>query len=111
MFNLFKLFSAGAKAYKNLPGKEFKEEFKSASKPVLIDVRTPSEFASGSIKGARNINLMSPRFKDIFGQLPKEKEYFLFCRSGSRSAQACKIMAKEGYKVANLKGGINEWPS
>jgi rhodanese-related sulfurtransferase len=111
MFNLLKLFTPKPKAYKNLTGTAFQGEYKNAYKSVLIDVRTPSEFASGSIMGARNINIMSPRFKDTISQLPKDKEYFLFCRSGSRSAQACKIMAKEGFKVANLKGGIHEWPS
>jgi rhodanese-related sulfurtransferase len=110
MFKLLNLFSSGSTAYKNLAGKEFKAAYQNTNKPVLIDVRTASEFASGSIKGARNINFTSPRFKDIISQLPKDKEYFLFCRSGSRSAQACKIMSKEGFKVANLRGGISEWP-
>lgn len=107
---MFNLFASKTKAYKNLNGKEFKEEFKASNKPVLIDVRTPGEFASGTIAGSKTIDMMSPLFKDAIGKLDKDKDYYVFCRSGNRSAQACNIMAKEGFKVANLKGGIGEWP-
>lgn len=107
---MFNLFSSDTKAYKNLNGREFKEQFQNVKKGVFLDVRTPGEFASGTIKGAKNIDIMSASFKESVSKLDKEKEYFLFCRSGNRSGQACNIMSKEGFKVYNLKGGVAEWP-
>ncbi len=107
---MFNLFSSDTKAYKNLNGREFKEQFQNVKKAVLLDVRTPGEFASGTIKGAKNIDIMSASFKESVSKLDKEKEYFLFCRSGNRSGQACNIMSKEGFKVYNLKGSVEDWP-
>lgn len=107
---MFNLFSIGTKAYENLNGREFKERFTATAGAVLVDVRTPGEFSSGTIKGAKNIDFMSSSFKDQFLKLDKNKEYFLFCRSGNRSGQACNVLAKEGYKVYNLDGGVGAWP-
>lgn len=105
MFNIF-----SEKAYKNLDGQEFKEQFNQSGNAKLLDVRTPAEFAGGTLQGATNMDMMSAMFKDAVLKLDKDKEYFLFCRSGNRSGQACNMMAKEGFKVHNLKGGIDEWP-
>ena len=105
MFGLF-----GPKNYEALNGHEFQKRYKSSQGAVLIDVRTSGEFRSGSIRGARNIDIMSPGFSQQVEHLDKSKEYFLFCRSGSRSAQACNHMAKIGFKVYNLNGGVNDWP-
>ncbi|GCC51531.1 rhodanese-like domain-containing protein [Chryseotalea sanaruensis] len=107
---MFNLFSMGTKTYENLDGLEFKEKFTGTASAVLVDVRTPGEFSSGTIKGAKNIDFMSSSFKEQFLKLDKNKEYFLFCRSGNRSGQACNILSKEGYKVYNLDGGIGAWP-
>lgn len=107
---MFNIFSSDTKAYKSLIGRDFKEEFNKSNQSVLIDVRTAAEFAAGTIPGARNIDIMSPSFEAKVSMLDKSKEYFIFCRSGSRSAQACNIMAEQGYKVYNLKGGVNAWP-
>jgi len=107
---MFNLFSLGSKAYENLTGLAFKEKFKTTKGAVLVDVRTLGEFRSGSLKGAKHIDFMSYSFKDEFLKLDKDKEYFLFCRSGSRSGQACNVLSKEGYKVYNLAGGIGAWP-
>jgi rhodanese-related sulfurtransferase len=106
MFGLF-----ATKNYENLRGKEFKEKFVSSPNAVLIDVRTPGEFRSGTIKGARNIDIMSPAFANQIESLDKDKEYFLFCRTGNRSGQACNYMAKNGFKVYNLAGTPNDWPA
>lgn len=103
-------FFTGTQAYENLTGASFKEKFMRTSHAELIDVRTNGEFAGGTIRGAKNIDFMSASFRDEFLKLDKEKEYFLFCRSGGRSAQACNILSKEGYKVTNLAGGIGSWP-
>lgn len=107
---MFNLFSMGTKAYENLDGHKFKEKFTGTAGAVLVDVRTSGEFSSGTIKGAKNIDFMSSSFKEQFLKLDKNKEYFLFCRSGNRSGQACNILSKEGYKVYNLDGGVGAWP-
>lgn len=107
---MFNLFSIGTKNFENLRGPEFKEKFNKSTGAVLLDVRTAGEFRGGTIKGARNIDFMSPAFLSQVATLDKSKEYFLLCRSGNRSAQACNLMAKEGFKVFNLAGGIGEWP-
>jgi rhodanese-related sulfurtransferase len=107
---MFNLFSFGTKAYENLNGAEFKTKYNQSKGAVLIDVRTPGEFRSGTIRGARNIDMMSPSFASQIATLDKNKEYFLVCRSGSRSGQACNLMAKEGFKVYNLAGGVGQWP-
>jgi rhodanese-related sulfurtransferase len=107
---MFNIFSFGTKAFQSLQGKEFKENYYKGKQPVLIDVRTAGEFATGSITGARNIDIMSPDFQRQVSALDRGKDYFLFCRSGNRSAQACGIMAGLGFNVYNLKGGIGAWP-
>ncbi len=107
---MFKFFSNRTEPYASLSGPEFKEAIDCCNNPVLIDVRTAGEFAAGSIKGARNIDIMSPDFNKQIEALDKRKEYFLFCRSGQRSQQACGRMASAGFKVHNLKGGIAAWP-
>lgn len=107
---MFDLFSTQTKAYKNLNGRDFKDAYQKANNAVLLDVRTPEEFSYGTIKGAKNLDIMSPHFRDSIGKLEKNKEYFVFCRSGSRSGQACALMAKEGLKAYNLADGIGAWP-
>ena len=107
---MFNLFATREKAFENLNGRAFKDA-QSKSDSVLLDVRTAGEFASGTIAGAKNIDMMSPLFFETINRLDKNKEYFVFCRSGNRSAQACSMMARQGFKVRNLDGGIGEYPN
>lgn len=107
---MFNILSTQTKAYENLNGREFKDAYRKTSHAVLLDVRTSGEFSYGTITGAKNLDIMSPHFSDAIRRLDKDKEYFVFCRSGSRSAHACAIMAKEGLKAYNLAGGIGTWP-
>lgn len=107
---MFNIFSSETKSYKDFNGREFKEAYNNSKQPVLIDVRTAGEFASGSIPGAKNIDIMSPDFQNLIASLDKSKDYFLFCRSGNRSQHACGIMADQGFSVYNLKGGVSAWP-
>ena len=83
--------------FKNLFGQKDNTQLKEVIKEgaFLVDVRTPSEFASGSVKGAVNIPL-----DKISGQLPKfknKKHIVVFCRSGNRSGQAKSILEKNGF--------------
>lgn len=94
----------------NLSGTTFKQEFENASNAILIDVRTASEYNSGTIKQALNIDIMQPDFLNKINNLDKQVTYFVFCRSGNRSGQACMVMEQLGYKAFNLIGGIGQWP-
>ena len=93
-----------------LSGRDFKQKFEKSSNSVLLDVRTPGEFSSGSLPNARNIDYLSGRFEAEINKLDKTKEYFVFCRSGARSAQACQILHSIGIQCYNLQGGIGQWP-
>jgi rhodanese-related sulfurtransferase len=96
--------------FDSLEGVDFKEKFSNTSSAALVDVRTPAEYASGTIENALNIDFFAPNFIDRFSQLPQDVEYFIFCRSGGRSGQACARLSMMGFKVNNLEGGIGEWP-
>ena len=77
---------------------------------VILDVRTPEEFAEGHIPGAINLDVNGSNFKDEIGKLDKAKSYEVYCRSGKRSLKASEMMQSEGFtKVTNLDGGILGW--
>jgi len=107
---MFNFFASKAKKYENLPAGPFHDLMTQAN-TVLIDVRTSGEIAGGKLRGARNIDIMSSSFVSQIKNLPKDKTYLIYCRSGNRSAQACEIMSEEGFEnVKNLSGGIMRWP-
>lgn len=78
---------------------------------VILDVRTPSEFAEGHIKGANNIDYYSETFQEELNKLDKNKTYFVYCRSGNRSGQTIGIMKTLGFsKIYNLSAaGMGDW--
>jgi rhodanese-related sulfurtransferase len=77
---------------------------------VVIDVRSAGEFKGGKIQGARNLDVSSGSFTESVKNLPKNKTYLLYCKSGSQSARAAGVMAELGFEqVKNLKGGIGSW--
>ena len=76
----------------------------------IVDVRTAEEYAEGHIDGAVNIDVKESSFMaQAKAQLDKSKMVAVYCRSGRRSAMAAGMLAAEGYKATNLKGGILEW--
>lgn len=97
-------------SYEDLNASAFKETLESTPNAVLIDVRTPAEFASGAIGNAINIDIMSYNFQQDIAKLSKDKTYMVYCRSGNRSGQACSVMSKMGLTCYNLAGGISAWP-
>ncbi|TXK45841.1 rhodanese-like domain-containing protein [Pontibacter qinzhouensis] len=107
---MFNIFGSKPKNYDNLDGNNFRARYQNAPKAALLDVRTAGEFAGGSIKGAKNLDVTSSQFQQALKTMDKDKEYFLFCRSGSRSGSACDMMSKEGFKAYNLAGGSGAWP-
>ena len=78
---------------------------------LVLDVRTPQEFEEGYIPEAININIYEAQlFLDALEKLDKSKNYYVYCRSGNRSRQACALMNTLGFATAyNLEGGIIEW--
>lgn len=95
----------------NLNEEKWVEGLKTSKNPEIIDVRTPAEFNEGYIEGARLINIQdTSTFMKEVEQLQKDKDYYVYCRSGRRSEMACQIMEKAGIENAfNLEGGIIDW--
>ena len=81
------------------------------SESVILDVRTEEEFESGYIKGALNMDIRGGAdFLASIESLDKCKSYFVYCRSGARSGQACQLMSQMGFNdVYNLEGGVLAW--
>jgi phage shock protein E len=76
---------------------------------VIIDVRTPEEFAAGHVVGALNIPVELPGFAEAISQLDPEATYAVYCRTGSRSAFATAEMAGLGYlHIFDLNGGFSD---
>lgn len=76
----------------------------------ILDVRTPEEWAEGSIAGAKKMNFFDDTFNDELSKLDKTKPVYVYCKSGGRSGKAAKKMDKMGFtKIYNLTGGITAW--
>lgn len=110
MFDFLKnLFTGGSGSYQNLDNNQFAEQMTQAD-TVILDVRTPGEFASGRIPKAINIDVTGNSFTAQIAKLDPQKNYLVYCRSGMRSAKACGIMAENGFThLFNLSGGISSW--
>ncbi len=96
---------------KDLNPSAWKAQMTKDKDAVLLDVRRAEEWQSGSIKGAINMDIMNWHpFLESANQLDKNKNYYVFCRSGMRSAQAMHLMDQLGFKhVYNLSGGLMNW--
>ena len=74
----------------------------------LLDVRSPLEFErEGHIKGARLLPL--PMLRQRRRELPRDRTIVCVCRSGNRSLVACEELARAGFDVVNLRGGLLAW--
>ncbi len=74
----------------------------------LIDIREPYEYKRGTIKTAKNIpmgNLLSAPEKYLL----KDKKYYIMCQSGGRSGNACRLLARQGFDVMNVTGGMGSY--
>jgi len=77
---------------------------------VIIDVRTPEEFAEGFIENAVNIDFYSATFRDDLDKLDKDKTYLIYCRTGRRSGLAIPMMQELNFmEVYDMLGGITRW--
>ena len=108
---LNKKIFAQQSCFENIDNKKFKEKMKVADKPLILDVRTISEYKEGSIKGAMNIDVLNGElFKTVLATLDKTTECLVYCRSGARSKKACNILCDYGFnKVYNLSSGYKGW--
>ena len=77
---------------------------------VILDIRTPEEFAAGHIAGAINIDYYASDFEARLGELDLEVPYVMYCNSGNRSGNALPLMDSIGFtEVYELDGGIQAW--
>jgi NADPH-dependent 2,4-dienoyl-CoA reductase/sulfur reductase-like enzyme/rhodanese-related sulfurtransferase len=70
----------------------------------LLDVRNPPELAVESVPGALNIPL--PQLRARLGELPRDREILVICRSGGRAYYATRILLQNGFKARNISGGM-----
>ncbi|MFA7233055.1 MAG: FAD-dependent oxidoreductase [Terrimicrobiaceae bacterium] len=70
---------------------------------VLVDVRDPDEFAEGHLPGAVNLPLNELRTR--LGELPRDRELWLYCRVGQRGYYATRLLMQHGFRARNLPGG------
>lgn len=95
----------------NLTQEDWVAQFEADKNAVLLDVRTEDETNDGIIANAILIDIHKGQgFIDEIEALDKSKNYYVYCRSGMRSAKACEIMNELGFEnTYNLLGGITEW--
>ena len=108
LFIIFFISCTGS-SYETLDQSIAYEELLNDNSINLIDVREPSEFATGYIFGAQLIplNTIESTIENILPE--KDTKIFVYCRSGNRSAQAAQILANLGYTNVYDIGGIIDW--
>ncbi|HEY5160176.1 MAG TPA: rhodanese-like domain-containing protein [Gaiellaceae bacterium] len=74
---------------------------------VALDVREPSEWKAGRIRGALHIPMRELAARQR--ELPKGKKIVVVCRTGSRSGTVTKALRAAGHDVENLDGGLVSW--
>ena len=99
----------GGRAIAAISASEAGQRLRGQPAPFVLDVRQPDEYKLGHIAGAMLIPLgeLSQRLKD----LPREREILCVCRSGNRSRSAAQQLVAQGFKAANLSGGMIAWES
>ena len=103
--------NSSGSAYAQLDANSFNEKWsKNKSNAILLDVRTPEEFKSGHIVGAKNIDFNSNDFQEKLNELDKTKIFFVYCLSGGRSSSTMSLMKSIGFtNVIELDGGMMSW--
>jgi rhodanese-related sulfurtransferase len=79
---------------------------------VIVDVRSPAEFAGGHLANAVNVCYLctSPAFRDAIAELDKSRTYLVYCCTEHRSPLACDFMLEEGFtNLYNITGGLFQW--
>ena len=77
---------------------------------VILDVRTPQEYAEGHLEGAVLVDFYDADFADQLAALDPDVPYLVYCRSGNRSGQTLPLMEQLGFASASdINGGIIAW--
>ncbi len=93
-----------------MQAKDFSAKMNSTKGAVVLDVRTPEEFAKNRLANAVNFNWLGDDFEKSISQIDKATPVFVYCFSGARSKAAAEKMAAEGFtKVYALDGGLLKW--
>jgi rhodanese-related sulfurtransferase len=95
----------------NLSQQDWKSQLDRDTNAVILDVRTEDECHEGIIPNAINIDIYKGQ-GFIYGveELDKAKNYYVYCKAGGRSAQACAVMNQLGFEnTYNLEGGFSQW--
>lgn len=79
-----------------------------AQKEVVLDVRTPAEYSSGHLDGARNLNFNGTDFRGELEKLDRDASYKVYCAAGMRAEKARAMMEKMGFKHVENLGGLSE---
>lgn len=89
----------------------WREQLNNDENAVILDVRTTEEIEEGIIPKAMHLDIyQGQEFMEKLNTLDKTKNYYVYCKSGGRSGQACAIMSQLGFNNAyNLVGGIMQW--
>lgn len=95
----------------DLTQEQWASELENDNNAVILDVRTLAEVEQGIIPNAIHIDIYKGQgFIYELDELDKTKNYYVYCRSGNRSRQACRLMEQMGFENAfNLMGGILDW--
>ncbi len=81
---------------------------------IVLDVRTPEEYAQGHLpeKTPMNLDFYAPDFREKLSRLDRGKTYFVYCRTGHRSGETVRMMRELGFRrVYDLQGGLTAWQS
>lgn len=94
--------------FETIDATELRHRLDSAHPPRIVDVRTASEVARGTIAGATHIELSTLPARH--SELDRDSPVVFICQSGARSGQACAYLSQRGFsRAGNLAGGIAGW--
>ena len=102
--------SAQSDSIDTLAPQAFIKQAKADTTAIILDVRTPEEYKEEHLAGAQQLDFLNTSVFDAgIKLLDKSHTYYVYCRSGKRSHNACIKMKKQGLKVFNMEGGILNW--
>ena len=94
----------------NLSFDAFKKAIKDNPGCVVLDVRTAEEFDPWHLKGAINIDYLSPNLADLLETLNPNKTYYVYCRTSRRSLRVCVLLGNMGFnQIFNLEDGVKDY--
>ena len=93
-----------------LSATDFSAKIKQTPGAVVLDVRTPEEYAEGHLANSLNFNWNDDAFEKQMADIDTSKTVFVYCLAGGRSASAAKYLRSAGFKrMYELSGGMNAW--